>query len=131
MLCSGALVPIPNLILVLSQNKLALFCAIVVPLLNKTEPLVSDGRLYLPLNVLQSALLNAPRFVADAVGRLNVCVSVAELIAKSVPLVPVAKYCTCAVSPLRAFKPVENVVNTSQRLLFSVCNVIVLPSGIT
>ena len=67
------------------------------------------------LNAVQSALLKAHLFVADAVGRLKVCVSVAELIAKSVPLVPVAKYCTCAVKPLSAFNPVEKVVSTSQK----------------
>ena len=48
----------------------------------------------LPLNVLQSVELNAPLLLADAVGKLKVCVSVAELIAKSAPVVPVAKYCT-------------------------------------
>jgi hypothetical protein len=44
-----------------------------------------------PLKVDQSALDNAPRFAAEAVGKLNVCVLVAEDIAKSVPAVPTAK----------------------------------------
>jgi hypothetical protein len=67
------------------------------------------------LNVDQSAELKAPLFVALAVGKLNVCVLVADEIPKSVPLVPVAKFCTCAVKPFNAVKPVENVVITWQR----------------
>jgi hypothetical protein len=67
------------------------------------------------LNVVQSAELNAPLFAALAVGRLNVCVLVADEIPKSVPAVPVAKFCTCAVKPFSAVKPVEKVVITSQR----------------
>ena len=39
----GAFVPIPNLLLVLSQKKLALFCAMVVPSLYKTDPAVRAG----------------------------------------------------------------------------------------
>ena len=76
---------------------------VVVPfatLLLKSVPVVPNVKaatlvtepLPLLLNVVQSAELNAPRFVADAVGRLNVWVSVTEEIAKSVPLVPTAKY---------------------------------------
>ena len=42
------------------------------------------------LNVLQSVLDNAPRLVALAVGRLNVCVVPVDEIPKSVPVVPVA-----------------------------------------
>jgi hypothetical protein len=64
------------------------------------------------LNVVQSAELKAPLFVALAVGKLKVCVLVADEIAKSVPLVPVAKFCTCAVKPFNAVKPVEKVVIT-------------------
>ena len=52
-----------------------------------------------PLNVLQSVELSLPVLVADAVGRLNVCVVPAELIAKSVPVVPVARVCVAPVSP--------------------------------
>ena len=89
------------------------------------------GVLNLPLNALQSAELNAPLLVALAVGRLKVCVDVAELIPKSVPLVPVAKFCTCAVKPFSAFNPVVNVVMTWQRLLSSVCRVILRPDGVT
>ena len=44
------------------------------------------------LKVVQSAESNAPRFVADADGRLNVWVSVALEMLKFVPDVPVAKY---------------------------------------
>ena len=44
------------------------------------------------LNVVQSALLNAPLLTALAVGRLKVWVSTALKILKSAPLVPVAKY---------------------------------------
>ena len=64
------------------------------------------------LNVLQFAELNAPLLVALAVGKLNVCVSTELEIAKSVPLVPTAKYCVCFVSPFNACKPVVNVVIT-------------------
>jgi hypothetical protein len=64
------------------------------------------------LNVVQSAELKAPLFAALAVGKLNVCVLVEEDIPKSVPVVPVAKFCTCAVNPFNAVKPVENVVIT-------------------
>jgi hypothetical protein len=46
------------------------------------------------LNVDQSAEINAPLLVPDAFGRMKVCVDAAELIAKSVPLVPTAKFCT-------------------------------------
>jgi hypothetical protein len=49
-----------------------------------TEPLL--------LNVVQSVELKAPLLVAEAVGKLKVCVAVAELILKSVPDVPVTKY---------------------------------------
>jgi hypothetical protein len=42
----------------------------------------------LELKVDQSAELKAPLFVAEAVGRLNVCVLVADEIPKSVPAVP-------------------------------------------
>jgi hypothetical protein len=51
------------------------------------------------LNVLQSVLLNAPLFVALDVGRLNVCVEVADEILKSDPAVPVANVCVEAVRP--------------------------------
>jgi hypothetical protein len=66
----------------------------------------------LSLNVVQSAEESAPLFVAEAVGKLNVCVAVTELILKSVPDVPTAKFCTCAVSPFNAVKPVVKVVIT-------------------
>ena len=92
---------------------------------------VPVGVLNLPLNVVQSPELSAPLFNALAVGRLKVCVDVAELMPKSVPAVPVAKFCTCAVKPLRAFKPVVNVVMTWQRLLSSVCSVMLRPDGVT
>ena len=48
--------PIPNLLLVLSQKNCELFCAIVVPLLNNTEPLVKEGKVVLLLKVFQSVL---------------------------------------------------------------------------
>jgi hypothetical protein len=84
-------------------------------LLNNTLPLVKAGRLNFPLNVDQSVELKAPLFAALAVGKLKVCVLVADDIPKSVPVVPVAKFCTCAVKPFNAVNPVENVVITSQR----------------
>jgi hypothetical protein len=49
---------------------------------------VSLGAILL-LNVVQFADDKAPLFVADAVGKFNVCVVPDELMAKSVPLVPV------------------------------------------
>ena len=59
------------------------------------------------LNVVQSALLKAPLFVAEAVGKLKVCVEVAEEIPKSVPLVPTAKVCVKAVNPFKEVIPVS------------------------
>ena len=53
------------------------------------------------LNVVQSAEDNAPLLVADALGKLKVCVLPAEVILKSVPVVPVAIVCTELVNPLR------------------------------
>ena len=83
------------------------------------------------MKVVQSAELKAPLFVADAVGKLNVCVFTAEAILKSVPPAPVAKYCTCSVNPFKAVNPVENVVITSLKWPFWVCIVIVLPECVT
>ena len=60
----------------------------------------------LPLNVDQSALLNAPRFAALAVGRLNVCVLPVLLIAKSLPAVPTAKFCVLSVKPFKELIPI-------------------------
>jgi hypothetical protein len=67
---------------------------VVVVLLFATSSGVNPKAFCFPSKVDQSALLKAPLFNALAVGKLNVCVSVTELIAKSVPLVPVAKFCT-------------------------------------
>jgi hypothetical protein len=69
-------------------------------------------RLAFPLNVIQSADDKAPLLVADAVGKLKVCVAAELDMLKSVPLVPVAKYCTCAVKPFKALNPELNVVTT-------------------
>jgi hypothetical protein len=60
----------------------------------------------LPLNVVQSPLLNAPRFEADAVGKLNVWAVPDELIAKSVPVVPTLIVCIAPVNELMAVMPV-------------------------
>ena len=81
----------------------------------------------LPLNVLQSVELNLPVFAAEATGRLKVCVAVVLEILKSVPLVPVAKYCTCAVNPFNAVIPVEKVVITWHKWESCVCTVVVFP----
>ena len=54
----------------------------------------------LALKMAKSAALNAPRAVAEAVGRLNVCVAVALEMAKSLPSVPVAKSWVAAVRAL-------------------------------
>ena len=58
------------------------------------------------LNVDQSALDNAPRFEALAVGKLNVWVEPAEFIAKSVPVVPVAKVWVESVKPFNELNPI-------------------------
>ena len=57
------------------------------------------------LNVVQSADDSAPRFDPDAVGKLNVCVAVAEFIAKSVPAVPTANVCGSAVNVFSVVMP--------------------------
>ncbi len=87
---------------------------IVTPLVAEDKPTeVTVPRLeVLLLKVVQSAELKAPRFVALAVGKLNVWVSVTLEIAKSVPLVPTAKNWTWFVNPFNAVKPVVNVVIT-------------------
>ena len=94
----------PNLLFVSSQKKLALSCAIVEPLLNNTEPLVKDGRLYLLLNVVQSALDNAPLLAALAVGTFKVITGVVVLFAtlelKSVPVVPIVNAATDVTVPV-------------------------------
>jgi hypothetical protein len=54
-----------------------------------TKGAVKDKAACFSLNVLQSVELNLPVFVAEATGRLKVCVSPLETIAKFVPLVPV------------------------------------------
>ena len=78
------------------------------------------------LKVVQSAELKAPLFAAEAVGKLKVCVEVAEEIPKSVPLEPTARYCTWEVKPFNAVNPVENVVIAWHKWPFCVCHVIVL-----
>ena len=88
----------------------------------------------LPLKVSYSVLLINPA-VTDATlanGMFIVCVGETEFQLGAVPVVPgVAKFCTWLVSPFNAVNPVVNVVSTSQRFPFSVCNVIVLPLVIT
>ncbi len=92
----GVTVLIPRRLSVLFQNKFALFETVFVPFQNVTRPFAPVpvigfvSAFCLLLNVLQSVLLKAPLFVALAVGRLNVCVDVADDILKSVPAVPVA-----------------------------------------
>ena len=106
---------------------------IVTPLVAEDKPTeVTVPRLeVLLLKVVQSDELKAPLFVALAVGKLKVWVSVALEIAKSVPLVPTAKNCTWFVNPFNAVKPVVNVVITWHKWLFSVCSVIVRPDVLT
>jgi len=72
----GVVVPRPNLLLLSSQKKLALFSARVVPFENITEPFVNDGNVNLLLKVVQSAELKAPLFVAEAVGTFKVITGV-------------------------------------------------------
>ena len=62
---------------------------------------------------------------------LNVWVDVVEDILKSVPVVPVANDCICAVNPFKAVKPLVKVVITWHKWLLSVCNVIVRPLLLT
>ena len=83
---------------------------VVVPPIEIPVPAPNDVTLL--LKVVKSELLNLPVLVALATGRLKVCVDVADDILKSVPLVPMAKVCTCAVKPFKAVMPVENVVVT-------------------
>ena len=64
------------------------------------------------LNIVQSLELKAPLTEAEAVGKLNVWVSVALNILKSTPAVPTDKYCTWSVNPFKAVSPVEKVVIT-------------------
>jgi hypothetical protein len=82
------------------------------PLLVKVDAPEKYGILFavplppiLLLNVVQSVLLSAPLLVALAVGRLNVCVDVADEILKSVPAVPVANVCVEAVRPFSDVMP--------------------------
>jgi hypothetical protein len=97
-----------------------------LPMLTKLKD-ASLEKVFAPAIVCVPVVTN-PLAVAEALGILNVCVDPALLILKSVPVVPVAKFCTCAVNPFKAVKPVVNVVMIWQRLLFSVCMVIVLPA---
>src|SRR5215813_11711948 len=53
-----------------------------------------------------AAVVTSPLFDVEAEGMLNVWVVPTEEIAKSVPLVPVAKVCVVPVSPLREVIPV-------------------------
>jgi hypothetical protein len=64
----------------------------------------------LPLNVLQSADDNAPLFVAEAVGRLNVCIESEDEILKSLPDVPVTNLCTDFVKLFIAVIPVPAII---------------------
>ena len=72
-----------------SGAELVTIGTVVVPPID--IPVPADKEVTLLLNVLQSVELNLPVFTEDAIGTLKVCVVPAELIAKSVPLVPVAK----------------------------------------
>ena len=65
---------------------------IVPPVIPVAVLVATELTVPLLLNVVQSAELKAPLLVAEAVGKLKVCVAVAEDILKSVPLVPVTKY---------------------------------------
>ena len=64
---------------------------VAAPELPVVDRVIADCLL---LKVVQSVLERAPLLVAEAVGKLNVCVSVTDDILKSVPDVPTAKYCT-------------------------------------
>ena len=120
--------------LLASQKKLFEPVTLVVPLKYVTCPLVPVPvtglvkAFCLLLKVVQSALDKAPLLVALAVGRLKVCVAVELAMLKSVPLVPVAKNCTCLVKLFNEVNPLEKVVITWHKWLFSVCKVTVLPS---
>ncbi len=57
--------------------------------------------------------IDQKRFAALAVGRLNVWVLAALLIAKSVPAVPTAKFCVLSVKPFSELIPIAYVVCTS------------------
>lgn len=95
----GVVVPIPSDLVDSLQKKLELFCEIVEPLENKTEPSVNDGKVNLLLKVVQSAADKSPLFNAEAVGRWKVWVVPLENMAKSVPEVEEANVCA---EPVRA-----------------------------
>ncbi len=56
-----------------------------------------------------------PRAVRDALGTLNVCVSVIDEMLKSVPVVPIAKSCTDAVRVFRDVSPPPAPASDPQR----------------
>lgn len=76
---------------------------------NATLPEVPDP-LTFELKALQFDAVNKPLLLADAVGKLNVCVFPLLEIAKSVPLVPVENVCVPPVWPLREVMPVTGSV---------------------
>ena len=69
----------------------------------------------MPLKVVQSAALNAPRLVADAVGTLSVMTGVVVLLAtvelRSVPVVPKVKAATLVTVP-----PLDGLVLVTVKL---------------
>ena len=93
------------------------------------------------LNVVQSAADNAPRLVADADGKLNVCTVPAAIILKSDPFVPVANVCAALVNPfnevmvLPVSKFENNLVVTLPRLsvvtIFVLVVLVPIPSNLT
>ena len=104
---------------------LAVCKAVAVPALPVILAVTLLLKVFAPAIVCVPVVIT-PLFAALASGKLNVCVLPVELIAKSVPEVPVAKFCTCACKPFNAVNPVVKVVITSHKCPFCVCSVIVL-----
>ena len=64
------------------------------------RPVEKVNEFSFPLNVFQSAKVNAPLFIELASGKLNVCIEPEDEIIKLLPAVPIAKVCTELVNPL-------------------------------
>ena len=78
------------------ESSVSAFCKV------RVEDKVRPGNVFAPAKVCVPVVTN-PRFVADASGKLNVCVVPEDAILKSVPVVEVAKVC---VAPVKVFKVV-------------------------
>ena len=104
---AGPLVPTPNLLLVASQYRLALFWDNNPPVpIKGMEPAVNeenkgaDEKVLLPAMVCAPVVIT-PLAVAEASGILNVWAEPEDEILKSVPVVPVANVWVLPVNPFK------------------------------